>query len=98
MSQARAEAIDAAYYGTLAALQAAIDAEGVGQQVILNGLDDADSAHSHASAGCAGSMFDHFSILQFLDAATGAFDVPKMEAAIELAAAGNPAACCPTSR
>ena len=43
-------------------------------------------------------MFDYFSILQFLDAATGAFDVPKMEAAIELAAAGNPVACCPTSR
>jgi len=88
VSTARAEAQDAGYYTTFAMLQTAIDAEGRGQQVILNGLDDADSARSHTASGCAGSMFDHWTILQFLNVTDGAF-LPAMASAIELASSSS---------
>jgi len=89
VSQTRAEAQDAGYYTTFAMLQAAIDAEGRGQQVILNGLDDADSAQTHTASGAAGSMFDHWTILQFLNSTDGTFNLAAMTAAIELASGAS---------
>lgn len=60
-------------------LQAAFNAMGRGQNAILNGVDDIGTAEMFAATGVAGSMFDHHTILQFLDKSTGAFDTAKME-------------------
>ena len=45
-------------------IQAKLDSIGKGQNLILNGLDDAEGAAEHVATGAAGSMFDHWSILQ----------------------------------
>ena len=73
----RQKALFKGYYETFALIQQRLKH---GQGVILNGLDDAESAKSHVSTGCTGGMFDHWTILQFLDRRTGAFDVPAMAA------------------
>ena len=52
-------------------VQAKLDAIGKGQNLILNGLDDMEAVAEHTASGAAGSMFDHWSILQFLNRAKG---------------------------
>jgi hypothetical protein len=85
ISPARSAKVDAGYYSTFGELQLMLDDAGRGQQVILNGLDDASSAASHQATGAAGSMFDHFTILQFLNQSNGNFNALAMDAAFDLA-------------
>lgn len=64
-----------------------LDAAGLGQKVILNGMDTPETSAAQVATGAAGSMFDHFSILQFLDSGSdvGAFNMTAMDAAFQLA-------------
>jgi len=66
-------------------VQAQLDAWGAGQQLVLNGMDDAKGAAGHVATGVSGHMFDHWSILQFLDPQTGQFIAPLMDDGIALA-------------
>jgi len=52
--------------GFLANLQVEANALGNGQNIIINGVDNLDSAEMFQPTGCAGVMIDHWSILQFL--------------------------------
>ena len=79
VSAQRSALLVQAYYNCFGDIQRQLDAAGHEQRVILNGLDEASSAAFHVGSGCAGSMFDHWSILQFLDSATGEFSFATME-------------------
>ena len=59
--------------------QAQLDASGHGQKVVLNGMDDLAAAQSHVATGAAGAMFDHWSILQFVNRTTGEFNATMMD-------------------
>ena len=61
---ARGEAILRAKHVMISKVQAQLDINGKGQNLILNGLDDARGAAEHVATGAAGSMFDHWSVLQ----------------------------------
>ena len=71
INAARSAQIVRGYYTTFADIQRQLDNSGRGQRVILNGMDDQDSANTHVGSGCGGAMFDHWSILQvpFISAA-----------------------------
>lgn len=62
-----------------------LDSWGFGQNLFLNGMDDVIGARGHVATGAAGSMFDHWSILQFLDVHTGDFNTTLMSEGIALA-------------
>eukprot|EP01062_Namystynia_karyoxenos_P037789 TRINITY_DN27492_c0_g1_i4.p1 TRINITY_DN27492_c0_g1~~TRINITY_DN27492_c0_g1_i4.p1 ORF type:complete len:454 (+),score=138.46 TRINITY_DN27492_c0_g1_i4:95-1363(+) len=82
---ARSAEIVSAMYACFANIQARLDGAGRGQKVILNGMDAEWEAERHVVTGAAGSMFDHWSILQFVDRHTGAFETDLMAQAIALA-------------
>jgi hypothetical protein len=84
ISADRSAKIVAGYYACFADIQRQLDAMGFDQKVILNGMDDAWAPKVHVATGTAGSMVDHWTILQFLDTKTGAFNVPAMEGLIEM--------------
>eukprot|EP01062_Namystynia_karyoxenos_P034514 TRINITY_DN25304_c0_g1_i1.p2 TRINITY_DN25304_c0_g1~~TRINITY_DN25304_c0_g1_i1.p2 ORF type:complete len:282 (+),score=80.42 TRINITY_DN25304_c0_g1_i1:496-1341(+) len=81
---ARSAAIVDAIYSCFASIQGELDRAGLGQKVILNGLDTQWAAQRHVGTGVAGSMFDHWSILQFLDRQTGEFNKDMMDQAFAL--------------
>ena len=84
---ARTRALYAAKAAMVADVQARLDARGLGQNLLLNGMDDIGSAPARVATGAAGSMFDHWTILQFLNATNGDFDAPAMDAAFDLVGA-----------
>lgn len=62
----RSEQLLGAKFAFMSDLQMHANALGQGQNVILNGVDTADTAQSFATTGVAGVMIDHWSILQFV--------------------------------
>eukprot|EP00035_Acanthoeca_spectabilis_P027367 m.466307 g.466307 ORF g.466307 m.466307 type:complete len:416 (+) comp25097_c0_seq1:51-1298(+) len=71
-------------YACFGDIQRQLDSRGYGQNVILNAMDAMWNAQTYASVGVAGAMFDHWSILQFVDTATGNFSLDAMSQAIQL--------------
>jgi len=74
-----------ARYACAGQIQLQLDAAGFGQKVGLNSMDAAWDAQRHAGSGAAISMFDHWSIIQFLNRSNGAFNETMMDEAIQLA-------------
>ena len=74
-----------AVYATFGSIQEQLDEAGDGQKIICNGMDTEWTASKQISVARAPAMmFDHFSILQFLDRTTGAFNAPLMDQAFDL--------------
>ena len=73
-----------AKHQTLAALQVKLDARGFGQGLVLNGMDVEETAVEFVRTGAPAAMFDHWSILQFLNRTTGAFNVSEVEAGFDM--------------
>ena len=73
-----------ARYACAGQVQLELDKAGFGQKVTLNSMDAAWDAQRHASSGAAISMFDHWSIIQFLNQSDGAFNEAMMDEAIQL--------------
>ena len=65
-------------------VQRQMDARGLGQALILNGMDLESTAEQFVATGVAGAMFDHWSILQFLDRQTGEFNATMVAEGFEL--------------
>lgn len=84
---ARSAQLVAAKYAVLADVVNQLDAAGHNQKLVLNGLDTAEAAPFHVATGASGSMFDHWSILQFLNRSSpvGVFNASYMDGAITLA-------------
>eukprot|EP00051_Salpingoeca_urceolata_P004756 m.67461 g.67461 ORF g.67461 m.67461 type:complete len:423 (+) comp13831_c0_seq1:1875-3143(+) len=82
---ARSQALVKAMYATYADIQWQLDANGHQQWAILNGLDTAWAATTHVRTGAGGSMFDHWTILQFLHGNNGSFIPDAMDQAFALA-------------
>ena len=61
---ARSEAICSGKMDMIAKLQAKLNADGMGQNLILNGMDTPTTAEQFVPTGAAGAMFDHWTILQ----------------------------------
>jgi hypothetical protein len=72
------------WYATFSAIQRQLAANGHAQKIVENGVDDAAGAATHLASGAPSSMFDHWSILQFLDRKTGAFNATMMDEAFAL--------------
>ena len=72
-----------AKYAAIGGAQRRLDALGRGGALVYNGLDEAWGAAKHVSSGGVASMFDHWSILQFLNrsSALGEFNRTIMEGA-----------------
>jgi len=96
ISAARNAAIGAAKYGFFTELQATFaDLPGGGRNVILNGVDDPGTAAAFSATGAAGVMFDHWSILQYVNrgpgcndpanTTCGTFNATAMDGAFDLA-------------
>ena len=67
ISVARNAVLRAAKKTWLSELQTTFDGlPGGGRNIILNGMDGADVAAGFSSTGAAGAMYDHWSILQYL--------------------------------
>jgi hypothetical protein len=64
---ARSDAICTGKMNMIATLQAALNAEGAGQNLILNGMDTPTTADLFVPTGAAGAMFDHWTILQYVE-------------------------------
>ena len=86
ISANRSLALVNAIYGCFGDIQRQLDAAGHGQKIILNGMDTAWSAARHVATGAAGSMFDHWSILQFVNRTDGVFNATMMDQAFALVA------------
>jgi len=69
----RSEAICTGKMNMISALQAKLNARGDGQNLILNGMDTVETAELFVPTGAAGAMFDHWSILQYLNRSDGTF-------------------------
>jgi len=78
-----------AKYATLADVQNQLYALGHGQNAILNGMDTLAAAELHVPSGAVGSMFDHWSILQYIERSTktgtddGEFNKTMMDTAFQ---------------
>lgn len=76
-------------YASFGTAQKLMDAAGDGGRVVLNGMDTLEAFQSHVGSGCAGAMFDHWSILQYIQranhASEGLFNVTEMDEAFALA-------------
>ena len=58
------------------------------KNIVLNGCDDMETAREFAATGVAGTMFDHFSILQFIERgpnSTGQWNASMMDQAFQMA-------------
>jgi hypothetical protein len=73
----------------IAALQAAVTANGYGQRVILNSCDSVANAAWDQATDVSAAMFDHWSILQFLNRSSGDFNVDKMDEAFTMVTNGS---------
>jgi len=80
---ARSKILFDSMYECFGDIQSQMDAQGYGN-VINNGCDTESSLSIHVATGTSGSMFDHWSILQFLSGAAGDFNVNEMDAAFQL--------------
>lgn len=80
----RSTQIVRAMYATYGNIQQQLDSLGHEQKVILNGMDTVWQAQAHQATGAAGSMFDHWTIIQFLNRTTGVFNVGDMETAFDI--------------
>ena len=85
---ARSQQLVGDIYNCFGGIQSQLDERGFDQKVVLNGMDDVFSATIHRATGAAASMFDHWTILQFLHGNNGSFVLEDMDAAIALAS-GN---------
>jgi hypothetical protein len=97
ISTARNAKLRAAKMAWLADLQTQFDAVPGGRNIILNGVDNPDTAAQFSPTGASGVMFDHWSILQYLlrgpqfgcgdaknlSAACGKFNTTAMDAAFD---------------
>lgn len=81
---ARSQKLLEAKHAMFASVQRQMDARGLGQSLILNGMDETETALQFVPTGAAGAMFDHWSILQFLDRQTGEFDAAKVDEGFQL--------------
>lgn len=72
---ARSNAICTGKLNMIAKLQEQLNARGDGQNLILNGMDKVDTANRFVPTGAAGAMFDHWSILQYLNRTDGDFNL-----------------------
>jgi hypothetical protein len=70
---ARSDAICSGKLAMIAKLQAQLNARGTGQNLILNGMDTPATAAMFVPTGAAGAMFDHWTILQYLNRTNGDF-------------------------
>jgi len=70
---ARSDAICTGKMAMIAKLQALLNERGLGQNLILNGMDTPVTAELFVPTGAAGAMFDHWTILQYLNRTNGAF-------------------------
>jgi hypothetical protein len=89
VSAAKNAAILKAKQAAIAALQAAITANGYGQRVILNSCDSVANTAWDRATNVSAAMFDHWSILQFLNRATGEFDADHMDEAFTMVTNGS---------
>jgi hypothetical protein len=85
ISPARSAALVNDVYATFGYIQQQFDAAGHGQIAVLNGVDTEWAAARHVASGAVGSMFDHWSILQYLNRTTGEFNKTMMDEAFQLA-------------
>ena len=83
---ARSQKLLEAKHAMLASIQSQLDARGHGQNLILNGMDLVGTAQEFVRTGAGGAMFDHWSILQFLDRQTGQFNATEMDEGFQLVA------------
>ena len=81
----RSAAICSGKMAFIRSLQVQLDARGLGQNLLLNGMDTDDAASQFVASGAAGAMFDHWSILQYLNRTSGDFLMDAMEQAFDLA-------------
>lgn len=72
-------------YNTFGNIQSQLDAQGFDQKVQLNAMDDLWGVQHHVATGAAANMFDHWSILQFLNKTDGSFNATLMDGAFQLA-------------
>lgn len=87
VSPTRSTAIVQAKHQMISSTQAKLDALGKGQGFVLNGCDNQETAQEFASVGTIGAMFDHWSILQFIQrgpGSTGQWNTTLMDQAFEL--------------
>jgi hypothetical protein len=77
---ARSAAICSGKLNMIATLQAKLNAAGEGQNLVLNGMDTPETAALFVPTGAAGAMFDHWTILQYLNRSNGDFLVDAMDA------------------
>lgn len=68
----------------ISALQRQLDAQSHGQILVLNAMDEVESAQEYVATGAAGAMFDHWSILGFLNHSDGSFNKTKMDEGFRL--------------
>ena len=71
---------------TFGDIQRQLDVAGHSQFVQLNGVDDDWEAARHVATGAVSSMFDHWTILQFLNRTNGDFNQTLMEGAFDIVA------------
>jgi hypothetical protein len=81
---ARSQKLMAAKHAMFADVQRQMDARGLGQSLILNGMDTEETATQFVATGAAGAMFDHWSILQFLDRSNGEFNATMVDEGFQL--------------
>ena len=74
----RSAVLSAGKMSFFANLQRELDALGSNQIILLNGVDDLETAAGFQPTGAGGVMVDHFTILQFLNHDTGEFLVGPM--------------------
>ena len=73
-------------YAMIATIQAKMDSRGMGQGLVLNGMDNLPTAAAHVATGAVANMFDHWTILQFIDTATGVMDATAMDDGFKMGA------------
>jgi hypothetical protein len=82
---ARSDAICSGKLGMITKLQAQLNVRGEGQNLILNGMDTPTTAELFVPTGAAGAMFDHWTILQYLNRTNGDFLVDAVDAGFSFA-------------
>jgi hypothetical protein len=81
---ARSQKLMEAKHAMFASVQQKMDARGAGQSLILNGMDEMETAEQFVPTGAAGAMFDHWTILQFLDPQNGQFNAAMVDEGFQL--------------
>lgn len=70
----------------MATIQAKMDSRGMGQGLVLNGMDNLPTAAAHVATGAVANMFDHWTILQFINETTGVMDATAMDDGFKMGA------------